>query len=153
MYITNSLIIILCSTDLKYVNLYDVFPLHKYFTVVWKLNSISNLTKDSIQEGSQPYIACLESAQRCMHLTHFLQQANCHGTNKQFALSCIVVTHYNNIHQLALNVDKKNYILFSTKNKNCNKSLKIRNVDVSRVSCVKFLGVTIDKKYWFWISS
>ena len=52
----------------------------------------------------------------------------------------------NNNNQLALNIDKKNYILFSTKNKNyyCNTSLKIGNVDVSRVSCVKFLGVTTD---------
>ena len=44
--------------------------------------------------------------------------------------------------KLALNNNKTNYILFSTKNKNCNVSLKIRNVEVSRVQCAKFLGVT-----------
>ena len=49
------------------------------------------------------------------------------------------------LNKLALNIDKTNYILFSTKNKNSNTSLKIRNVDVSRVSCAKFLGVTIDE--------
>ena len=32
--------------------------------------------------------------------------------------------------KLALNIDKTNYILFSTKNKNRNASLKIRNVEV-----------------------
>ena len=31
--------------------------------------------------------------------------------------------------------------MFCTNNKNCNESQKIRNVDVSRVSCAKFLGM------------
>ena len=47
--------------------------------------------------------------------------------------------------KLALNIDKTNYILFNTKNKNYNASLKIRNVEVSTVQFAKFLGVAIDE--------
>ena len=50
--------------------------------------------------------------------------------------------------KLILNIDKTNYIIFGTRNKqNCNMNLYYRNKSIDRVSHTKFLGVYVDENF------
>jgi hypothetical protein len=51
--------------------------------------------------------------------------------------------------RLSLNISKTCYMIFTNRDKNCNKQLFIRNNAISRVNEAKFLGVTIDDRLTF----
>ena len=51
--------------------------------------------------------------------------------------------------RLSLNISKTNFMIFSNRSKELLLPIKIRNVDINCVNCVKFLGVFIDDRLSF----
>ena len=77
----------------------------------------------------------------------FMSNTNIEVLQQQFTTELQKLANWFEVNKLVLNINKTNYVIFSNKNMNFDSvSIKINDIQIKRVTHVKFLGVTIDEK-------
>ena len=99
------------------------------------------------------YINDLVNATKWSFPILFADDSNLFFTSKNWAdlqikvnQELINITNWLDTNKLSLNINKTNYMIFCKRKIPADISIKIRNTEIGRVYCTKFLGVQVDHK-------